>query len=567
MNRTFLSFLTIIAIAAAAAAVGWRLGHQHASDPSPATAGERKVLFYQSPMHPWIKSDKPGNCTICGMKLVPVFEGDPVSDATAEPVVKLSPQSFGTIQVETTPIGRKPLRRMIRVAGRIEDDESAHRRLSAYVEGRIDKLSVNYVGAEVTAGQPLASLFSRELIVARSEYNIAAQKPPSRERDSLIAASTQRLRRFGLTPEQIEKLPGQTGDTFDIVAPISGTVVVRMVYEGQYVKEGDVLFEIADFSKMWFVFAAYERDLAWIRVGQQVEVTTPSVPGKVFTAPITFIDPNLMMETRTANVRVVLDNPLVAGAAGHRRELLHKIFADGRIRVDTEPVLAVPRSAVLSPGGDALVYVAKAEREYEPRRVTLGRAGDDFWEVLAGLQEGERVVTAGNLLIDSQAQLDMPSHVPTAALQSAPPLSAPQRAAAEKLFLAASAVADALAADDLAAHNERIEALHTAAVAAGTELGAHGKRLASVAHVGPAKDIIAARKQFYPISMAVADLAVQGRRQPGGITGVKIFECPMAKSAVPSAETNQGRWVQSDGPLRNPFFGAEMPDCGTEVRP
>ena len=567
MNRTFLSFLTIIAIAAAAAAVGWRLGHQHASDPSPATAGERKVLFYQSPMHPWIKSDKPGNCTICGMKLVPVFEGDPVSDATAEPVVKLSPQSFGTIQVETTPIGRKPLRRMIRVAGRIDDDESAHRRLSAYVEGRIDKLSVNYVGAEVTAGQPLASLFSRELIVARSEYNIAAQKPPSRERDSLIAASTQRLRRFGLTPEQIEKLPGQTGDTFDIVAPISGTVVVRMVYEGQYVKEGDVLFEIADFSKMWFVFAAYERDLAWIRVGQQVEVTTPSVPGKVFTAPITFIDPNLMMETRTANVRVVLDNPLVAGAAGHRRELLHKIFADGRIRVDTEPVLAVPRSAVLSPGGEALVYVAKAEREYEPRRVTLGRAGDDFWEVLAGLQEGERVVTAGNLLIDSQAQLDMPSHVPTAALQSAPPLSAPQRAAAEKLFLAASAVADALAADDLAAHNERIEALHTAAVAAGTELGAHGKRLASVAHVGPAKDIIAARKQFYPISMAVADLAVQGRRQPGGITGVKIFECPMAKSAVPSAETNQGRWVQSDGPLRNPFFGAEMPDCGTEVRP
>ncbi len=566
MNRTFLTFFLIIAVGAATAAIGWRLGSQHASGPASGAPGERKVLFYQSPMHPWIKSDKPGNCTICGMKLVPVFEGDPVSDATAEPVVKLSPQTLGTIQVETTPVERKPLRRLIRVAGRIDDDESAHRRLSAYVEGRIDKLFVNYVGAEVTAGQPLASLFSRELIVARSEYNIAAQKPPSRERDSLIAASTQRLRRFGLTPEQIEKLPGQTGDTFEIVAPISGTVVSRMVYEGQYVKEGDVLFEIADFSKMWFVFAAYERDLAWIRTGQQVDVTTPSVPGKVFTAPITFIDPNLMMETRTANVRVVLDNPLVPGAAGHRRELLHKIFADGRIRVDTEPVLAVPRSAVLSPGGDALVYVAKAEREYEPRRITLGRAGDNFWEVLAGLQEGERVVTAGNLLIDAQAQLDMPSHG-AAPPQTAAPLSDPQRAAAEKLFLAASAVADALAADDLSAHNERIEALHTTAVAAGTELGAHGKRLSTVAHVGPTKDLTAARKQFYPLSMAVADLAVQGRRQPGGITGVKIFECPMAKSAVPSAETNQGRWVQAGGPLRNPFFGAEMLECGTEVRP
>ena len=116
----------------------------------------------------------------------------------------------------------------------------------------------------------------------------------------------------GLTPEQIEKLPGQTGDTVDIVAPISGTVVERKVYEGQYVKEGDVLFEIADFSKMWFVFDAYERDLAWIRVGQPIELTTPSVPGKTFTAPIAFIDPNLVMNTRSAKVCVVLENPNVA---------------------------------------------------------------------------------------------------------------------------------------------------------------------------------------------------------------------------------------------------------------
>ena len=98
------------------------------------------------------------------------------------------------------------------------------------------------------------------------------------------------------------------------------------------VKEGEVLFEIADFSRMWFVFDAYERDLAWIRTGQMVEVTTPSVPGKVFTAPVAFIDPNLAMETRTAKVRVILDNPLVPDPGKHRRELLHKTFADGRIR-------------------------------------------------------------------------------------------------------------------------------------------------------------------------------------------------------------------------------------------
>lgn len=562
MNRTFLSFLIIIGVAAAAA-IGWRSGSQHAALPSAGAAGQRKVLFYQSPMHPWIKSDQPGNCTICGMKLVPVFEGDAVSDATAGLVVKLSLQTVSTIQVETTPVVRQPLRRLIRVAGRIDDDDSTHRRLSASVDGRIDKLFVNYVGAEVTAGQPLASLFSRELLMARGEYNLAVKQPASPERENFIAGSAQKLRRFGLTLAQIEKLPGQTGDTFDIVAPISGTVVERKVYEGQYVKEGEVLFEIADFSKMWFVFDAYERDLAWIRIGQSVEVTTPSVPGKVFTAPVAFIDPNLAMETRTAKVRVVLENPLVADPGKHRHELLHKIFADGRIRVDTEPVLAVPRSAVLSPGGEPLVYVLKAEREYEPRRITLGRAGDDFWEVLAGLQEGEQVVTTGNLLVDAQAQLDMPSNVSTAALPAAVPLSETQRASAEKLFTAASAVAEALAADDLAAHNARIEALHTAAMATGADLDTHGKRLAAVAHVGPAKDIIAARKQFYPLSMAVAELAVRSR----GAGGVKVFECPMAKSAVPSAETNQGRWVQAAGPLRNPFFGAEMLDCGKEIQP
>ncbi|MCE9608727.1 MAG: efflux RND transporter periplasmic adaptor subunit [Chthoniobacter sp.] len=557
MNRTFLSFL-IIAIAVVAAATGWHLGSQRAAQAATSLAGQRKVLFYQSPMHPWIKSDRPGNCTICGMKLVPVFEGDAVPDETAGPVVKLSAQTVATIQVETTLIARQPLRRLIRVAGRIDDDDSAHRRLSAYVEGRIDKLFVNSIGAEVVAGQPLASLFSRELLVARSEYNLAAQRPASPERESALAGSRQKLRRFGLTAEQIEKLPGQTGDTFDIVAPITGTVVERKVYEGQYVKEGEVLFEIADFSKMWFVFDAYERDLAWIRVGQTVEVTTPSVPGKVFTAPVAFIDPNLAMETRTAKVRVILDNPLLADPGKHRRELLHKIFADGRIRVDTEPVLTVPRSAVLSPSGEPVVYVAKGVRGYEPRRITLGRAGDDFWEVLAGLQEGERVVTTGNLLVDAQAQLDQPS--PVSASKAAAPFSDAQRAGAEKLFVAVSAVGEALAADDLAAHNAGIEALHNAAMAF------EEPRLTAVAHVGPAKDLTAARKQFYPLSMAVAELALQWRQQGGG-GSVKVFECPMAKSAVPSAETNQGRWVQVVGPLRNPFFGAEMLDCGKEIKP
>jgi len=565
MLRNFSTFLIVIITAALAAFGGWRLGARRAANPNSQPAGERKVLFYQSPMHPWIKSDAPGNCTICGMKLVPVYEGDASASASGGLIVKLSALTASVTHVETAAVTRQPLRRVIRVAGQIDDDDSAHRRLSAYVDGRVDKLFVNYVGAEVTAGQPLASLYSRDLLVARSEYAEALKRPASAERESLLAASRQRLRRLGLTLEQIAKLPGQTGDTFDIVAPISGTVVERKVYEGQYVKEGDVLFEIADFGKMWFVFDAYERDLAWIRRGQPVEVTTPSLPGKIFTAPIAFIDPNLVMETRAAKVRVVLENPMSADPGKHRHELLHKLYADGRIHVETEPVLTVPRSAVLSPGGKPQVYVAKGNRDYEPRRVILGRAGDDVWEVLGGLEEGERVVTTGNLLVDSQAQLERPPE----AFEPSPAgvISEKQRAAAGKLFAAEAAVAAALAADDLTAHNQRIPALHEAGLEASAELGELGKRLDAATHAGVAVDLAAARKQFYPLSMAVSDLAVSIRRQTGEADKIRVFECPMARSAVPSAETTQGRWVQIGGPLRNPFFGAEMFDCGKEIRP
>jgi Cu(I)/Ag(I) efflux system membrane fusion protein len=561
----FIRFLSILAAVAMVGGIGWQLGHRHTHSDA-AAHSDRKVLFYQSPMHPWIKSDQPGNCTICGMKLVPVFEGE--AELGAGDLVKLSPQSINVVGIESALVTRQALQRTLHVAGTIEDDDSTHRRLSAYVEGRIDKLFVNFVGAEVTAGQPLAAFYSRDLLVARGEYAQALRQPPSAEREGNLNANRQKLRRMGLTPEQIEKLPGQTGDTFEIVAPISGTVVERKVYAGQYVKEGDVLFEIGDFSKMWFVFDAYERDLAWIRVGQPVEVTTPSLPGKVITAPVNFIDPTLVMATRSAKIRVVLENPPANDPSAHRHELLHRVFAEGRIKVETPPVLTVLRSAVLSPGGTPMVYVVKGERDYEPRHVTLGRAGDEVWEVMAGLQEGERVVTTGNLLIDAQAQLDHPQQTPALPVAVVPERADAHRTSAQALLQAASAVADALASDDLAAHNSRIDALATAALAAAQELGEPGQRLRAVARVGAAKTIAEARRQFYPLSMAVAGLALQWEKQLPEIAGhVKVFECPMAKSAVPSAETNQGRWVQLGAPLRNPYFGSEMLDCGKEIKP
>jgi len=565
-GRADLTALLLVLIVAAGIG-GWMLGQRPSSAGDSATG--RKVLFYQSPMHPWVKSDQPGNCTICGMKLVPVYEGEKGFDegGAQSPGLVLSRQSANVIHVETSPVVRQSLRRTIKVAGTIDDDDSKHRRLSAYVDGRVDKLHVNFVGAEVTAGQPLADFYSRDLLVARSEYTLATRMSSGPDRDSAVSASRQKLRRMGLTLAQIDQLAGQTGDTISLVAPATGTVVSRNVYEGQYVKEGDVLFEIGDFSTMWFVFDAYERDLAWIALGQSVEVTTSSAPGKTFHAPVAFIDPNLNPATRTARIRVVLENPPNADPAKHRHQLLHKVYAEGRIVAATDPVLTVPRSAVLSASSSPLVYVERRAGAYEARHVVLGRAGDEVNEVLSGLNEGERVVTTGNLLIDAQAQLEHGGIALSEVAAVVPSFSDAQRAAARKFLDAMAQSGEALAADNLATYNQSIAVLHPAATGLAELLGARGERLGKAAHIAAAPDLKAARTAFYPLSTIAADLAIELRKQSADFAAVKVFECPMAKSAVPSAETNAGRWVQQSAPLRNPFFGAEMLECGEEVKP
>src|SRR5213076_1836137 len=124
-------FLLVLTVAAIAGTAGWYAARQTNTVSAKADQG-RKILYYQSPMHPWIKSDKPGNCTICGMKLVPVYEGEAMRDSSTEKLVKLSPQSINVLQVETAPVLRQPLRRSLHVAGRIDDDDSTHRRLSAF---------------------------------------------------------------------------------------------------------------------------------------------------------------------------------------------------------------------------------------------------------------------------------------------------------------------------------------------------------------------------------------------------------------------------------------------------
>lgn len=513
---------------------------------------------YQCSMHPWIQSDHLGKCTICGMDLVEINAAS--AAAAPEGVVALGASQVTAIGVATTRVSRQPLARTLRVTGRIDDDDTRHRILAARVPGRIEKLFVNYAGEVVKADAPLATIYSTDLLTAQRVYleRLKAGEGafPAAER----SAARERLLELGLTAPDIAEIERTTQPTalLTVRAPMSGTVVAKHVYEGQYVQTSDQLFEIGDFSRMWFVFDAYEQDMPWLRVGEMVDITTRAFPGEIIRAPIDFIDPNFSETTRTAKVRVVIPNPH-PGMNGEMHTLQHRILAEGHVEVDVSRVLAAPRSAVLDNGTGPVAYVDLGNNRYEQRALRLGRRGDSLVEVLSGLDEGDLVVTNGALLIDAQAQLarEASAHThPAAAMTPASTSaemsrgsqpSAPGPASSTLAALAAVAIdsADALASDDYVRYAKIFPSVAAAA-----------KNFPSLPALDPGTDLKSARTSFEPWSTAVADLVKPQRAQ----LGLKIFQCPM------SPVSHTGRWVQRGEPLKNPFFGSAMADCGEEVR-
>jgi len=563
------TFAIVLLPAALAASVTWFAMRQFAPSQhtaSGAATGTHKAHSYQCSMHPWIKSEKPGRCTICGMELTPTTEGDKSMEQTGtEAMVTLTQNQVQVLHVQTVEAQIRPLTRTLRVAGMITENTMRHRVLAAYVDGRIDKLHVNYLGAEVTAGQPLADFYSPTLLQAEREYRQLGGE--------LRKNTALRLRQMGLSQEQINALDDKSSDalTSQILSPISGTVVTQAVYQGQYVATGAQLLEIADFSTMWFVFRAYEQDMPWIRTGQAVRITAPALPEKSFTGQITFIDPNFDDATRSAKVRVELPNPLADG----KRELLNRFYAEGLVELETPSVLTVPRAAVIETGPAAVVYIDRTGGAYQPAVVKTGRRGDTLVEVLSGLKEGDSVVTNGNLLIDGQAELNRAFMTPPEPDAAATPAPAPALNDAQQQTIAAFVkLADALAVtlgtDDAAAFNasnKQVAAMTETMIRQLRPLVADGKTLDAMEearHFHDAANLLDARTAFHKFSVA-ATAVLQPLRKAAGMPDFKIYECGMVNQAVPGAP-KKGRWIQAaNREMLNPFFGKEMPDCGVEI--
>ena len=518
----------IIAILAAAA--GWFAARHSLTDGTQAMVSH---AAQQCPMHPWVKSEQPGKCNLCGMDLVASS-----SAASATGVVMLPPGSPQVLGVQTSEVKQQPLARTMRVAGMIEEDGSRHGVISAPVEGRIDGLSMNHAGQQVTRRQPLATIFSRTLLTAANEYKLALPQG-----GQPLEAAKRKLEQYGLVWEQIQTIPNRQPDDlyFGVLSPRTGVIVKSYIAEGQYVKEGERLFEIADFTTLWFMFTAYEQDIPLLKPRQVVQVNIASLPGQVTRARIDNISPILDDATHSAMVRVVIENP--------ERKIMNNTTATAVVELEAPTVLAVPRTAVLWSGSAPRVYVEQASGSYQQRSVKLGRMGDVLVEVLAGLQEGERVVTRGNMLIDSQSQMD------AMALPEAAPAnmdSAQISPALMSYLQSAAAVNAALANDDLAACNAALKQLPPAP-----------KALISIAAPAQATDLLTLRKAFLPWSQ---ELAAQGLKLRTKVPGLHVFRCPMTNDLWPGAPKNAA-WIQLGGTLQNPYWGEKMRDCGVEVMP
>jgi multidrug efflux pump subunit AcrA (membrane-fusion protein) len=376
---------------------------------------------YWCPMHPTVVRDHPDKCPICAMPLSKRKKGEKEPDEALPPGVvsrvQLTPYKVAVAGIETAEVGYRALARDIRAVGFVEFDERKLARITARPTGksRIEKLFVNTTGQTVGKGDPLAELYSPDLVVTVQNLLDARSAGSSR----LEELSRQRLRLWGIDNAQLDGIlkTGKPITHLTVRSPISGHVIRKYQVEGEYVEEGGRLYDVADLSTVWIEAQVYEDELAYLREGLEVKATTRAFPNRAFEGKLSFIHPHLDASTRTLKVRFDMDNP--------RHDLRPGMYATVALQVpatdlnllpadapekqkreeEAGRVLAVPERAVIDTGSRKFVYREAEPDVYEGVEVELGPRCGGFYPVLRGLKEGERVATTGSFLIDAETRL------------------------------------------------------------------------------------------------------------------------------------------------------------------
>ncbi|HZO99578.1 MAG TPA: efflux RND transporter periplasmic adaptor subunit [Terriglobia bacterium] len=376
------------------------------------TTPQGKVLYYEDPMHPWYRSDKPGIAPDCGMKLVPVYaEEKPSVPVGSFPpgTVQISPARQQLIGVTTATAEYRTLDRQIRTVGRVETDETRTTNVHVRISGWIQKVFVDYTFQHVMKGDPLFTIYSPELLATEQEYLLAlkAQKSlggsPYHEvatgSEMLLEAARRRLALWDLTDGQIRELErsGKPQREITIYSPATGHVQERKAFPNQYVTPDTNLYTLVDHSTVWVYADVYESELPLVRVGQEAAITTESLPGQTIRGRVDYIQPHLMTETRTLPVRMEFPNPDLKLKPG--------MFVNVELHASLGRQLTVPSDAVLDSGVRQVVFVDRGNGYFEPRTVKLGEYSGSFATIQNGLRAGEKVVTRANFLIDSESNL------------------------------------------------------------------------------------------------------------------------------------------------------------------
>ncbi len=364
---------------------------------------ETKETIWTCSMHPQIKQSEPGQCPICAMDLVPLESVASEGEHVDPNEIQMTESALALASIQTTIVKRGVPEKNIQLLGKVKADERNIAQLTARFGGRIEKLFVNYTGQKVQKGEKLGTIYSPELITAQKELLEALKFKTSNP--SFYKAARTKLKLWDLTDVQIDEIENneEPKTYFEILSPISGTVTKRHVAVGDYIKEGAALFEVIDLSKVWVMFDAYESDLPWIKKGDKIDFTVPSIPGKTYSGKVSYIDPFIDAQTRVAQVRVELNNL--------HQQLKPEMFTNGILYSDIAEnanELLIPKSAILWTGKRSVVYVKVPEREtasFIYREITLGAEAGNFYVVSEGLDEGEEIATNGVFKIDAAAQL------------------------------------------------------------------------------------------------------------------------------------------------------------------
>ena len=386
--------------------------YEEAADTTPApppaakAGGERKLLYYRNPMGLPDTSPIPKKDSM-GMDYLPVYAEAAGDDAGT---VTISPGKIQTLGVRTETVAMRVVARTVRAVGTVQFDERRLAVVNPKFEGWIEKLTVNTTGQAVRRGEPLLEVYSPDLVSAQQEYLIArdaamrmggADAPARAGAASLREAALARLRNWDIPAAEVEKLArtGKVARTLTLRAPVDGVVTEKNAVAGMRFAPGDTLFRIADPSRVWLIADVFEQDLASVRIGAPARVTVGAWPDHIFTGTVAFLYPSVTRETRTARVRIELPNP---GA-------LLKAEMYGQVEIgagtDVVPVVAVPDSAIIDGGATQTVLIEQGEGRYQPRKVKLGRRGDNYVEVMEGVTQGEKVVVGANFLIDAESNL------------------------------------------------------------------------------------------------------------------------------------------------------------------